>query len=108
VCGALGELAHLGSVAPGSAAVKPLPKAPLTEEDRMIIESRWHYLSGRERIHPLWYVQYESDRHDYELMRWAQRHREYQEVIPVADDPLDPYRVHIRGPVQWLELFDIT
>lgn len=47
--------------------MKRLPKAPLTEEDRIIIESRWHLAAGRP-IHPLWYVQWEADRCDAELM----------------------------------------
>ncbi len=37
------------------------------------------------------------DRHDAQLMWWAQRHPQECEVIPASDEPTDPYRIHIRA-----------
>jgi hypothetical protein len=47
--------------------MRRLPKTALTKEDQAIIESRWYY-RGVLGIHPLWYVQWQADIRDAELM----------------------------------------
>jgi hypothetical protein len=49
----------------GVGIMKPLPKAPLTPEDGQIID-RWYYRGGK--INPLWYIQWDADTRDAELM----------------------------------------
>jgi hypothetical protein len=83
-------------------SMKPSPSAPLTMEDHNI----WCRVTWDGHLRMLHEHSTHLDRRDAGLMWWAQRHRECEEVI--ADDLLHSYRVHIRGPVQWLELFEIT
>ena len=64
--------------------MKPLPKAPLTPEDGQIIDSRWYYRGGK--INPLWYIQWDADTRDAELMLRQSWHLPGYAVIEIAHD----------------------